>query len=546
MDRQGQNRYQVRSEVLARGGMAATSHPLASQVAIDVLQAGGHAVDAAIAANAVLGVLEPTGCGVGGDLFALLWEVKEGRLHGLNASGRAPALATIDAVRAAGHTAPAMPPFGPLPVTVPGCVDGWATLHGRFGRRPWASLLAPAIGYATQGAPVPETIARYWAGSVRRLRDYPGFAEVFTQGGDPFRKGEIFRNPALARTLQRVADSGRDGFYTGETAAAIEAYMIRQGGFLRAADLAAHRSDWVEPITTNYRGYDVWQLPPNGQGLAVLQMLNLLEPYDVAAMGFGSAEYLHLLVEAKKLAFADRARFYADPAMADVPTAVLASKAYAAERHRLFDPDRASLTVPPGRVPEHPDTIYLTVADGDGNMVSLIQSNYRGMGSGMTPDGLGFVLQDRGEGFSLEPGHPNALAPGKRPFHTIIPGFVTRDGQPWLSFGVMGGAMQPQGQVQVLVNLIDFGMNLQQAGDAPRAYHEGSPEPDGVSAMAEGGVLFLESQFEPQTRERLRALGHHLATGGHYGGYQAIMRDSATGLLTGATESRKDGQVAAF
>ncbi|MCA1799357.1 MAG: gamma-glutamyltransferase [Xanthomonadaceae bacterium] len=545
VDRHVDNPFQVRSEVYARNGMAATSHPLATQVALDVLQQGGSAVDAAIAANAFLGFAEPTGNGIGGDLFALVWDAGESKLHALNASGRAPALATIDAIRAAGHDGPAMPPFGPLPVTVPGTVDGWFELHGRFGTLPIADVLAPAIRYAREGVPVPEQIAWYWERNLPRIGHYPGFADVFTRDGEPYRKGDVFRNPRLADTLQQIAEGGRNAFYRGDIARAIDAYMREQGGLLRYEDFVAHESEWVEPVSTNYRGYDVWQIPPNGQGIAVLQMLNIIERFDVRSMGFGSAAWMHLFAEAKKLAFEDRARFYADPAFSKVPVARLISKEYAAERAALINQRRAARAYEPGVMPEHPDTIYLTVADGEGNMVSLIQSNYRGMGSGMTPGNLGFILQNRGEAFALVPGHPNALEPNKRPFHTIIPAFVTRDGEPWLSFGLMGGAMQPQGHVQILVNLIDFDMNLQQAGDAPRMQHDGSTEPDGVSGMRDGGTLFVESGIDPAVLRRLRAMGHTLDSGTHYGGYQAIMRD-AHGNYVGATESRKDGQAAGY
>jgi len=544
-DRLGEAPYASRSEVLAPSAMAATSQPLATQVALDILKAGGNAIDAAIAANATLGLMEPTGCGIGGDLFAIVWDAGSGSLLGLNASGRSPRSLTLDYFLDRGLQA--IPERGPLPVSVPGAVDGWFVLHARLGKLPMSRVLAPAIRYAREGFPVSEVIAHLWAANARELSRFDGFAELYMPGGRAPRKGEVFRNPQLAATYELLAREGRDGFYTGEIARVIDTYMAAQGGFLRYQDLAEHRSEWVQPVSTGYRGYQVWELPPNGQGIAALQMLNILEGYDLAAMGFG-ADYLHLLVEAKKLAFEDRARFYADPDFYRAPVQELISKEYAARRRALIRMDRAAETLGHGDpvALESGDTIYLTVADAQGNMVSLIQSNYSGMGSGMTPPGLGFGLQNRGELFSLDPGHPNAYAPGKRPFHTIIPAFVTREGKPWLSFGVMGGAMQPQGHVQVLVNLIDFGMNLQQAGDAPRLRHDGSSEPTG-GRLEQGGVVLLESGFAEPLRQALQARGHRLGKApGGFGGYQAIMRDPHTGMYVGASESRKDGQAAGF
>ena len=537
--------FLTRSEVLATHGMAATSHPLATQVALDILKGGGSAVDAAIAANAMLGLVEPTGCGIGGDLFAIVWDAESGRLHGLNASGRSPRGLELQWFLDNGFES--IPPFGPLPVSVPGAVDGWFELHDRFGRLPMRKVLEPAIRYAREGFPVTEVIAYYWARNVARIGTYPGFAEVFMPEGRAPRKGEMFRNPALASTYQRIAEGGRDAFYKGEIARTIADYMQENGGFLAYEDLAQHRSEWVAPVSVNYRGYDVWQLPPNGQGIAALQMLNILEAWDLAKMGYGSADYLHLFIEAKKLAFEDRARFYADPDFADIPVAALLSDDYAAERRKLIDEARAAQAFPHGdpAVLERADTVYLTVADADGNMVSLIQSNYRGMGSGMTPPGLGFVLQDRGEMFSLDPDHPNVYAPGKRAFHTIIPAFVTKDGKPWLSFGVMGGGMQPQGHVQVLVNLIDFGMDLQAAGDAPRLRHDGSSEPTGEQ-MTDGGVVRVERGIPAAAIAELERRGHRVevANDGGYGGYQAIGKDGKVWI--GASESRKDGHAAGY
>jgi gamma-glutamyltranspeptidase/glutathione hydrolase len=538
--------FATRSEVIAPHGMAATSHPLATQVALDILRRGGSAVDAAIAANAALGLMEPTGNGIGGDLFAIVWDAGSGKLHGLNASGRSPRSLSLDWFIDNGYAS--IPSFGPLPVSVPGAVDGWFELHGKFGRLPMREILQPAIDYARNGHPVHETIQHYWARSVERLSEYPGFAEQMTIGGRAPRTGELWKNPNLANTLERIAKEGRDVFYRGDMARVIGDYIQANGGFLSYEDMAAHRSDWVEPVSVNYRGYEVWELPPNGQGIAALQMLNILERFDVASMGFGSADYIHLFLEAKKLAFEDRARFYADPEFMDVSIERLLSDGYAAERAALIDMQRAAKNFPHGDpdVLRDGDTIYLTTADRDGNMVSLIQSNYRGMGSGMTPPGLGFVLQDRGELFSLQAGHPNAFAPGKRPFHTIIPAFITRDGRPWISFGLMGGGMQPQGHVQIVVNLVDFGMGLQEAGDAPRIHHAGSSEPTGES-MTDGGTVNLESGFEYAVIRDLVGRGHTIQfANGPYGGYQAIMRHPEYGVWVGASESRKDGQAAGY
>ena len=537
--------FATRSEVVAQHGMAATSQPLATQVALDVLKQGGNAVDAAIAANAVIGLVEPTGAGIGGDLFAIVWDPRTQKLHALNASGRSPQALSLDWFRSQGMTR--IPSHGALSVSVPGAVDGWAALHERFGTLPLSTLLAPAIGYARDGFPVTPVISKYWAGGVEDFQDYPGFRETFTVDGRAPKAGEVFKNPGLARTLEAVATGGRDAFYEGPIARTIADTVQRQGGFLSTEDLAAHHSDWVEPISTNYRGYDVWELPPNGQGLAVLQMLELLEGYDLAAMGPGSADYLHTLVEAKKLVYEDRAHYYADPAFAKVPVAELLSEEYAARRRALIDPGQALREVDHGDpMLRHGDTIYLTVADASGTMVSLIQSNFGGMGSGVIPEGLGFMLQNRGQSFSLDPQHANAFAAGKRPFHTIIPGFVTKQDQPWLAFGVMGGDMQPQGQVQVLVNAIDFGMDLQEAGDAPRVYHAGSSEPTGEH-MADGGTVFLESGIDPAVVADLKRRGHTVGTErASYGGYQAIGWDAEQRVFHGASESRKDGMAAGF
>lgn len=537
--------FATRSEVIAEHGMAATSHPLATQTALRILERGGSAVDAAIAANAILTLMEPTGCGIGGDLFAIVWDAETKKLHGLNGSGRSPRSLSLDALRRLGIER--IPPRGPLPVSVPGAVDAWYELHGRFGKLPMADVLAPAIRYAKQGFPVTELIAHYLELNAQVLESYEGFAAVFMPGGRTPQKGEIFRNPALASTLERIAEGGRDAFYKGDIARTIADYMKRQGGYLSYEDLASHHSEWVQPVSTTYRGVTLWELPPNGQGIAALQILNLLERFDLAAMGFGSADYIHHFVEAKKLAFEDRARWYADPEFTELPVRSLISKEYAAERSLLIEPQRAARRIEAGNPAlEEGDTIYLTVADADRNMVSLIQSNYRGMGSGMTPDGLGFVLQDRGELFTLEEGHPNVYAPGKRPFHTIIPAFVTRDGEPWLSYGVMGGATQPQAHAQILIHLLDFGMTLQEAGDAPRILHSGSSQPTG-QLMADGGRVTLESGIAYESIRQLMQWGHRVGwSDGPYGGYQAILFDANHGVYFGASESRKDGQAAGY
>lgn len=538
--------FATRSEVIAPHGMVATSQPLATQIGVDVLQRGGSALDAAIAANAALGLMEPTGSGIGGDLFAIVWDARTQKLYGYNGSGRSPKSLTLEWFIEHGYTD--IPPLGPLPVSVPGCVDAWFALHEKFGRLPMKDLLAPTVRYAREGFPLSELIAWYWQRSVPRLSKFPGFTQQFTRDGTAPQKGERWKNPNLADTLEAIGKGGRDAFYKGRIAAVIGDYMKANGGFLSAADLAAHRGEWVEPLSTRYRGYDIWELPPNGQGVAALAMLNILESYDFTNIEFGSTEHVHLFTEAKKLAFADRAQYFADPAFAKLPLKGLLSKDYAAERRKLIGATAAK-SVEAGHPPlDDGDTIYLTTADKDGNMVSLIQSNYRGMGSGMAPTGLGFILQDRGEMFVLRAGHPNAYAPGKRPFHTIIPAFVTKAGKPWLSFGVMGGAMQPQGHVQIVMNLIDFGMNLQEAGDAPRIQHDGSTEPTGqATAMNEGGEINLETGYSWETVRGLMQKGHKVTyADGPYGGYQAIAWDEKNQVWIGASESRKDGQAAGY
>ena len=575
--------------------MVCTSVPAATQVGLDILKRGGSAVDAAIAANATLGLMEPVSNGIGGDLFAIVYSAKENKLYGINGSGRSPLGLNYDQMKAEldklGRKT--IPPRGMLPISVPGCVDAWSELHKKFGKLKLIDDLAPAAKYADEGFPVTELIAFYWHLAPEIYKDSPGaFLETYTvdgKGRTPA-KGEIFKNPALAKTLRLIGEKGRDVFYKGEIADRIDKFMRENGGFLRKADFEKHTSTWVDPVSTNYRGYDVFELPPNGQGIAALQILNILEGFDLKAMGRNSAETLHAMIEAKKLAWADRAKFYADPEFATIPLAQLISKQYAAERRKLIDPNHAAKTVAPGnpnaaqsskardtsisglvakiengqdvrwphrvraglasdaRVTDDGDTIYMCTADDEGNMVSLIQSNYRGMGSGIVVPGLGFMFQDRGELFSMEQGHANVYAPGKRPFHTIIPGFVMKDGKPWEAFGVMGGGMQPQGHVQVLTNQIDFGLNVQEAGDASRWQHEGDNEPTGEK-MEKGGYVEVESGIPYEVVRELEKRGHDMRFDvGGYGGYQAIKVEMHDGLRVyiGASESRKDGQAAGY
>ena len=588
IDRITGKNFATRSEVLARHGIVCTSVPAATEVGIDILKRGGSAVDAAIAANATLGLMEPVSNGIGGDLFAIIYSAKENKLYGINGSGRSPAGLSYDQMKAelAKLHRETIPPTGMLPISVPGTVDAWAELHKRFGKLKLSDDLAPAIRYAEEGFPVTELIAYYWAFGPRLYKGLPGaFLETYTldgKGRTPA-KGDIFKNPDLAKTLRLIGEKGRDVFYKGEIADKIDNFMRANGGFLRKADFEKHTSTWVDPVSTNYRGYDVFELPPNGQGIAALQILNILEGFDLHGMGRNSPETLHTMVEAKKIAWADRAKFYADPDFAEIPLAGLLSKKYAAERRKLIDPNHAAKQVEAGNligreasgftrptglrpiegkearsllaemsVDAHlpkGDTIYMCTADDEGNMVSLIQSNYRGMGSGIVVPGLGFMFQDRGELFSMDPTHANVYAPGKRPFHTIIPGFVMKDGKPWEAFGVMGGGMQPQGHVQVLTNQIDFGLNMQEAGDASRWQHEGDNEPTGEKMTGSGGYVEVESGIPYETVRELRKKGHDVRFDvGGYGGYQAIKVEMHDGqrVYVGASESRKDGMAAGY
>jgi gamma-glutamyltranspeptidase/glutathione hydrolase len=543
--------FASRSAAWGVRGAAATAHPLATQTAIDILKRGGSAVDAAIAANAVLGFVEPIACGIGGDAFAMLWDPRTRRVMGLNGSGRSPRGLSLETVRARSRKG-LIPSFGAISVSVPGAVDAWWTLHQRYGKLAWKDLFAPAAALAREGAPVSQNVAYYLARSLRGftrpeagIEEVENFRRTWAKGGRTPVEGEVFANPDLARTYELIAAGGRDAFYEGEIAERIERYFRRIGGWMTRADLAAHRSRWDPPQRTTYRGVEVHGLSPNSQGLATLQILNMMETFDIAGMGFQSAAAIHHAVEAKRLAFEDRARYYADPDFARIPTEWLVSKDYAAQRAGLIRPDAILSGLRPGQAPSRGDTTYFCTADADGMMVSFIQSNYRGMGSGLAPDGLGFMLQNRGELFALEDGHPNLYAPGKRPFQTIIPGFAVRDGEPWLAFGVMGGDMQPQGQAQVLSNMVDFGLGVQEAGDSPRWHHEGSPEPTGEPARAGPGLLRLENGVPGATREALKALGWPIGeSDGGFGGYQAIQR--WPGRYAAATEMRKDGVALAW
>ncbi|TMP89396.1 MAG: gamma-glutamyltransferase [Verrucomicrobia bacterium] len=570
--------FATRSEVLARHGMVCTSVPAATQVGLDILKRGGSAVDAAIAANATLGLMEPVSNGIGGDLFAIVYRAKENKLYGINGSGRSPLGLSYEQMKVELDKLhrKTIPPRGMLPISVPGTVDAWSELHKKFGKLKLSDDLAPAAKYADEGFPVTELIAFYWHFGPELYKDLPGaFLETYTldgKGRTPA-KGDIFKNPALAKTLRVIGEKGRDAFYKGEIADKIDNFMQENGGFLRKADFEQHTSTWIDPVSTNYRGYDVFELPPNGQGIATLQILNILEGFDLRSMGRNSAETLHVMIEAKKIAWADRAKFYADSEFVKIPLAGLLSKDYATERRKLIDPNRAAKAVEAGAPPANAqlsqptrlslpdpaatpkrspvddgDTIYMCTADDEGNMVSLIQSNYRGMGSGIVVPGLGFMFQDRGELFSMEPDHANVYAPGKRPFHTIIPGFVMKDGKPWEAFGVMGGGMQPQGHVQVLTNEIDFGLNVQEAGDASRWQHEGDNEPTGEK-MTSGGYVEVESGIPYEIVRELEKRGHDVRFDvGGYGGYQAIKVEMHDGqrVYVAASESRKDGQAAGY
>jgi gamma-glutamyltranspeptidase/glutathione hydrolase len=546
-DRPGENPRQSRSVVIAPHGIVATSHPLAAQVGLDVLKSGGTAADAAIATNAMLGLVEPMSCGIGGDVFVIYWDNKTQKLYGLNGSGRSPYKLTRDVFKQKGLTE--IPRQGLLCWSVPGCVAGWEDLRARFGKKSLADILSGAIAYGEGGFPVSEVIAGYWRGAEGAFKNWPDSAATYLVDGRAPAEGEIFRNPRLAASYRAIANGGPAAFYTGSIAQKIVSFSDANGGYLTLKDLADHHSDWVDPVSTNYRGYDVWELPPNGQGISALQMLNLIEPHDVRKMGRGSADWFHLFVEAKKLAFADRAKFYADPAFARLPTEELISKPYAARRAKRLSMEVAARDVPAGDPKlERGDTVYLTVVDKDRNCCSFIQSNFFGFGSLVVPGDVGFVMQNRGQLFALDDDHLNRLEPHKRPFHTIIPAFVTKDGKPWLCFGVMGGDMQAQGHVQILVDLVDFDMNVQEAGDAARVQHEGSATPTGEPAEPDGGRVYVEPDVPDDVVSALEKKGHRVARarGGGFGGYQAILIDWKNGVLHGASEPRKDGAAVGY
>jgi len=531
------SRNQNRSTVVCQNGIVCTSQPLASMAGIDILTAGGNAIDAAVCANAMLSVVEPMSCGPGGDLFAIVWIEKDKKLYGLNASGRAPYDWSLKDAQGLGLKS--IPVYGALSWSVPGCVSGWAALLERMGRFRFGRILEAPIYYAREGFGVSPIIAGYWK-SVN-AKKFPSLGKVYAPDGRIPRFGDIFKNPDMAGFFEIIAEGGAKAFYEGEVAERIVRFSQSNGGRFSMRDFKEHTADWVEPVSTNYHGFDVWELPPNGQGIAALQMLNILENFDISSLRPNSAEHLHLFIEAKKLAFEDRAVYYADMDFADVPVRQLISKEYGKQRAGLIDRKRAAQQVAAGRLSGPSDTIYLTAADKEGNMVSLIQSTYYGFGSQMVPDGLGFALQNRGNLFSLNPGDLNKLEPHKRPFHTIIPGFMTKDGKPVFSFGVMGGDFQPQGHVQVLMNVINFGMSPQQAGEQPRVQHFESSTPTG-NKMVGGGSVGFERHIADEVKQKLADMGHKMRKGvGAFGGYQGIWRKDEPRRYFGASDPRKDG-----
>jgi gamma-glutamyltranspeptidase / glutathione hydrolase len=522
-----------RSNVMARQGLVATSQPLAAQAGLAVLQAGGNAVDAAVATAATLCVVEPCSTGIGGDAFALIWIADEQKLYGINASGPAPLALSADFVRSQGHTT--MPTLGPLTITVPGSLRGWQLALERWGSLGLDRLLRQPIDYATNGFPVSQRIAGAWQRSQAKMSAHSDSKRVWVPGGRTPQAGELFRNPEFAQTLRTLAADGYDSFYTGQIAAQIVNCVQTAGGLLSRDDMANYRAEWVEPISVDWGDYTFYEIPPNGQGLTALLALNMVRGFDLQALGYGTADYYHVLMEAIKLAFADAAAYIADPHQVDIPLAGLLSNTYTAQRRALIQMGQA-VTPAAGQPSQHGDTVYLTVADGQGNMVSWIQSLYMGFGSGLTAGTTGIQLQNRGANFSLEPTHPNEAAGGKRPYHTIIPGFISHRGQAWSSFGVMGGFMQPQGHLQVGLNLVEFGMDPQTALDAPRFN------------WLHDKTVALEAGIEPAIWSELAGRGHDLlppqaAQQQHYGGGQAIVRDADSAVLIGGSEPRNDGMA---
>ena len=531
-----QDRTQGRSMVISRRGVVSAENPLAAQAGANVLAHGGNAVDAAIATNAVMGVVEPMMNGIGGDLFAIVYDAKSGKLYGLNASGWAPAGLSVEFLKSKGIAK--MPQKGIQSVTVPGAVDGWAKLIARFGTKKFAELLAAAIYYSREGFPVPEWDAAYWADEVDLLKQDKNAAATYLSGGHAPRMGEVFRNPDLARSLEAIASGGRDAYYRGGSAKSIVELSTRLGGTMTPEDLADYSSEWVEPISTTYHGWTVYEIPPNGQGIAALEMLNIMEQFSLGQFGHNSTDALHAMIEAKKLAYADMYRYVADPKFSQVPVQGMLSKEYAARRAKLVDMAKANCDVLPGEPPmaTSGDTTYLTVTDGDGNMVSLIQSNYAEFGSGLVADGTGFALQDRGGLFSLDPNSPNKLAGHKRPLHTIIPGFMS-NGQERIAFGIMGGFNQAQAHAQFVSNVVDFGMNIQEALEAARFR----------KVTFAGCDVDLEDRIPAAVRDGLTARGHKINLHGVYsatmGGGQAVQRDISSGVNYGASDPRKDGEA---
>ncbi|HEY4048327.1 MAG TPA: gamma-glutamyltransferase family protein [Acidobacteriaceae bacterium] len=556
-DRKAGASFASRSAAMGCSGAAGTAHPLATLTAIEMLKRGGSAADAAIAANACLGFLEPTSAGLGGDCYVLMWDPKLGKVVGLASSGRSPKSLSLETVRARAKNG-VLPSLGAISVSTPGALDAWWALHQRYGRLKWAELFEPAIHFCESGVPVPQIIGFYIKRNLAIFtRPGSGVEETanalhtYAPGGHAPSEGDVFRNPDLARTYRTIAEGGRDAFYEGPIAHTIDGYFKRIGGWLSSEDLRDQHAEWNEPLVTSYRGADVYAMAANTQGLATLQMLNILENFDLREMGFQSAASLHTQVEAKRLAYEDRARYYADPKFSQIPIEWLNSKAYAAERAKLIRPDRILTPIYPGQAPSHGDTTYFTVSDVDGMMISMIQSNFRGMGSGLVADGLGFMFQDRGELFSLVDGHPNLYQPGKRPFQTIIPGFATKGGKPWMSFGVMGGDMQPQGQSQVIINRVDYGLDIQAAGDSPRWHHEGSSQSMGEDPPGLGpkGVLRLEAGIPKATREALIELGWPMGTSdGGFGRYECIepRMNGSDRVYAAASEMRADGVALAY